>query len=206
MRGICFRQELIDRNSRGFPHIDSVRLGQGDNFKLANADGIVVCRNVDKRDVYSLSTVTAGNYVDVPKTRFNTVERKLKPEMLLDYSKYMGGVDRMDQTRSYYDIGRKAKKYWRYILFNIFNIAIINSFILYKKKHHASDSLRSYSLLDYKSSLIILMMDKYRKGILDEPILTSSNSIHKSISSRTRVCVNCRKSNKRNENNNVIIL
>ena len=79
----------IRRTSIGFPHIDTVRLGQGDNFKLTNTDGIVVCRYVDKRDVYSLSTVTTGNYVDVPKARFNSLERKLKPEMLLDRSKYM---------------------------------------------------------------------------------------------------------------------
>ena len=91
----------IRRTSIGFPHIDTVRLGQGDNFKLTNTDGIVVCRYVDKRDVYSLSTVTTGNYVDVPKARFNSLERKLKPEMLLDRSKYMRWFDWMDQARSY---------------------------------------------------------------------------------------------------------
>ena len=68
--------------------------------------------------------------MSMTKTRFNNVKRKLKPEMLLDYSNYMGGVDGMEQPRSYYDVGRKANKYWRYILFNICNITIINSFIL----------------------------------------------------------------------------
>ena len=79
----------IRRTSRGFPHIDIVCLGQVIHFKLANADSTVVCRYVDKRCAYSLLTVTAGNYVDIPKTRFNIVDRKLKPEMLLDYSKYI---------------------------------------------------------------------------------------------------------------------
>ena len=45
----------------------------------------------------------------------------------------MGGVDRMDQARAYYKVGRKSIKYWKYILYNVYNIAVINSFIVYKK-------------------------------------------------------------------------
>ena len=47
LRGICFRMELIlSELSEGrlFSHINTVRLGQGDHFKLANADDIVVRR------------------------------------------------------------------------------------------------------------------------------------------------------------------
>ena len=63
-------------------------------------DGIVICRWVDKRDLYSLSTIAARGYVDVPVSRFNT-SRKLKPAMPLDYSKFMWGVDKLDQAKSY---------------------------------------------------------------------------------------------------------
>ena len=52
------------------------------------------------------------------------------------------------------------------------------------------------------------MMDQYLKGVIDEPTLTSSTSVHKLISSHThvhtRVCVNCPKSNKRNASDTVI--
>ena len=65
----------IRRTSRGFPRIDTVRLGQGDTFKLANKDGIVICPYVNNRDVFSLSTVTARYDVDVLKTKFNTVTK-----------------------------------------------------------------------------------------------------------------------------------
>ena len=58
---------------KGFPHIDTVRIGQGDHFKLANEDSIVICRYDDNRDVYFLSLVTARYDVDVLKTKFNTV-------------------------------------------------------------------------------------------------------------------------------------
>ena len=42
--------------------------------------------------------------------------------MIIDYNKSMGGVDKLDQFRSYYDVS--GKKFWKYIC-NI--ITIINS-------------------------------------------------------------------------------
>ena len=49
--------------------------------------------------------------------------------MIIDYNKSMGGVDKLDQFRSY----AAGKKFWRYICYTYFNIAIINSFICFKK-------------------------------------------------------------------------
>ena len=37
----------IRRTSRGFPHIDNVRISHSDNFKVASTDGIVVRRYID---------------------------------------------------------------------------------------------------------------------------------------------------------------
>ena len=59
----------IRKTSKSFPKLDTVSLGVGDNIKLVNEAGVVVCRFVDKRDVYTLSTVTDGSDVDVPMTR-----------------------------------------------------------------------------------------------------------------------------------------
>ena len=116
----------IRRTSRGFPRIDTVRFCHCDSFKVTSTDGIVVRRYIDKRDVYSLSTRTKGNDV---ASRFNIIERIMKPAMIIEYNQHMGGVDQIHQ--SYYGVGRSSKKYWKLILFNIFNIAIINSFILF---------------------------------------------------------------------------
>ena len=58
----------------------------------------------------------------------------------------MGGVDKLDQLRSYYDAG---KKIWRCICY--FNIDIINSFICFKK---SKSTHPRYSLLSYKNALL----------------------------------------------------
>ena len=111
--------------------------------------------------------------------------------MILDYNKHMGGVDKMDQSRAYYGIGRKALKYWKCILYNIFNIALINSFIVYKKNNlHLT---KKYNLLAYKNDLRAEMMDLYssRSRPSNEPIPSTDN--HKLLHGTSRVCVHCKR-------------
>ena len=76
----------------------------------------------------------------------------------------MGGVDRMDQYRSYYSVGRKSMKYWKYILFSLFNIGIINSYIVYKKNN--ANIPNRYNLLTFKDALCEEMMKHYKSRVL----------------------------------------
>ena len=69
--------------------------------------------------------------------------------MIIDYNKSIGGVDKLDQFRSYYDVA--CKKFWRYICYTYFNIFIINSFICLKK---SKSTHARYSLLSYKNAQI----------------------------------------------------
>ena len=113
----------IRRTSRGFPRIDTVLISHGYNFKVTSKDGIIVRRYIDKRDVYSLSTRTKGNDVEVSASRFYGIERKMKPAMILEYNQPMGGVDTMDQSQNYYGVGSSSKKYWKhYLIFLIFGL------------------------------------------------------------------------------------
>ena len=59
-------------------------------------------------------------------------------------------------SRAYYGIGRKAKKYWKFILYNVFNIAVINYFIIYNKNNLNLN--KPYNLLCYKNDLRAEMM------------------------------------------------
>ena len=130
----------------------------------------------DKKDVHILSTWGDVKDSDV-KSRFNE-ETSRKPNMIIDYNKSMGGVDKLDQFRSYYDMGRAGKKFWRYIFYTYFNIAIINSFICFKK---SKSTHARYSLLSYKNSLLHSFIDPYSKSI-SIPIV-KSDSFTKAVTS-----------------------
>ena len=44
-----------------------------------------------------------------------------QPQCVHQYNAFMGGVDRHDQHRAKYDVGRKGKKAWRYLFCFFFN-------------------------------------------------------------------------------------
>ena len=60
-----------------------------------------------------------GTYIEVPTI----------PAVTL-YNKYMGGVDRSDQMRQYYETSRWAKKWWRYLFWFCLDVSIVNAHIL----------------------------------------------------------------------------
>ena len=57
----------------------------------------------------------------------------IKPNCVLDYIKFMCGVDHTDQLASYYTPLRKSLKWYRKILLHLLDLAMTNGFLLYKK-------------------------------------------------------------------------
>lgn len=54
------------------------------------------------------------------------------PEAILTYNRNMGGVHRGDQLRGYYNCRVKSRRFYKYIFYFLFDVAITNAFILYK--------------------------------------------------------------------------
>ena len=54
-----------------------------------------------------------------------------KPEAIIEYNKYMGGVDHADQLLSYYGFPHRTVKWWRRAFFYLFDAAVVNSYIMY---------------------------------------------------------------------------
>ena len=75
-------------------------------------------------------------------TESTTVLRKLRdgtrkefasPTAIDLYNKYMGGVDYNDQMRGYYHFRLKCRKNYKYLLWFIIDVTIVNTLILYTK-------------------------------------------------------------------------
>jgi hypothetical protein len=54
------------------------------------------------------------------------------PAVIKAYNRGMGGVDCCDQLLSFYWMKTKAKKWYRRVLYHFMDLALINSFILYR--------------------------------------------------------------------------
>ena len=52
------------------------------------------------------------------------------PNTITSYNKFMGGVDKNDQLRQYYHVRLKSCKYYKYLFWMLFDVAITNTLII----------------------------------------------------------------------------
>ena len=87
----------------------------------------------DKKIVKILSTYHNSNFLI---SKFNYEQEPIyKPESILDYNRFMGGTDLMDQSISYYKFERKTRRWTLKFAFYMIEVMINNSFLKYKIKN-----------------------------------------------------------------------
>ncbi|XP_069752086.1 piggyBac transposable element-derived protein 4-like [Narcine bancroftii] len=107
----------------------------------------------DKRQVATLSTNQNARMV--------ANSGVVKPQAVMEYNKYMGGVDISDQLRSYYPVGRPSKKWWRCLLWFSLNITIVNGWLIFKISSHDPPLPIRYDHLSYRTALAKLLRGDY---------------------------------------------
>ena len=86
----------------------------------------------DTKLVCFLSTQSnpVGDQTVNRKQRDGTVIQVPTVPAAISYNKNMGGVDLNDQQRNYYAAGRKSRTWWRYLLWFLVDVSIVNAHIL----------------------------------------------------------------------------
>ena len=83
-----------------------------------------------------------------------------KPLVVDRYNHSMNGVDRADQYTVYYSFVRRSVKWWRKVFFWVMEVAVVNSYILYK-----CTSTQPVNHLDYRQSLIRSLATAYVQSV-----------------------------------------
>ncbi|MGL5708395.1 MAG: transposase, partial [Aeromonas sp.] len=86
-----------------------------------------------KPNVRMVSTIHNSNFKNTTKKDRTTGEFIKKPSCVIDYNRYMKGVDLADQYMAFYSIWRKTRKWTKRIAFYLSNYALFNSFVVYNK-------------------------------------------------------------------------
>jgi len=129
----------------------------GGEFKYQTNGRVAATKWMDNKDVFFLST--AHN----PKS-VTSISRKNKdgttsdiggPLVAAHYNAIMGGVDRFDQLKERYEIGRRSVKWWLRILYYLLDMAIVNSFTLWKLNKRVN---RNRSQMTFRLSLARLLI------------------------------------------------
>ena len=91
-----------------------------------------------KNAVLLMTTKCKAEQVDVPVRQRRAASdarpvMRSKPETVLEYNKYMGGVDSSDMMLYAYLDERRTLHYWRKVVFSIIGRFVVNAYILYRQ-------------------------------------------------------------------------
>ena len=189
---------------REFPRsLAAVRLRQGESAKWRNEEGVMLVKWHDKRDVFVIATDDAGDDF-VRETRRNRQMIDLSvPVCIHSYNQHMGGVDRLDQLRSYYGVGRAGRRWWKYLFWGILNVGLINAYILWVAANRPLPAnARVFSLKTFKLKIIHDLCDGHVGRSQRPPAATDNLTVARVITiigghslvkwaGRGRVCQMC---------------
>jgi len=120
---------------------------------------------VDNKVVSLLTTIDNANDKVLANRRSKTdgvwsTKVVSQPKTISNYNKYMNGVDRSDQILATNNVSRKCMKWWKTLFFHLIDIAVVNSFILFKEhqaKNPDDEALRrraDYSQADFREEIV----------------------------------------------------
>ena len=72
---------------------------------------------------------------------------KRKLNCIIDYNKYMGGVDLSDRKIYHVSAERPTRRYWKKIFFNLLDMALLNSYELYRANTDAAQCKSRHDFL-----------------------------------------------------------
>ena len=120
-----------------------------------------VLKVYERKAVALLSTISTGEMVPTGKCHWQTRLPTEKPEIIVLYNKYMGGVDCNDQLLQYSGFNRRSLKWWKKVTFRMFNLAMVNAFVLYSEWFRVIYPDKPKPAQgDYRLSIIKKLLDK----------------------------------------------
>ncbi|CAK1590101.1 unnamed protein product [Parnassius mnemosyne] len=150
--------------------------------QVADYEGLnisVTCWKDNK--VVTLASTYVGSE---PAETVNRYDKKRKkqisiacPKIVKDYNVHMRGVDLMDSFLGRYKIRIKSRKWYIRLFYHMVDMAVINSWILYKKKYP------NLTLGDYRSELAETLCS-YKKYDTNKRGRPSSNNVEREIEAK----------------------
>jgi len=69
-----------------------------------------------------------------------------KPEIILEYNKNKGAVDKLDMQISFSETTRKTKKWYKKLFYHILDVSVYNAYILYQSNNKKTLELSEFRL------------------------------------------------------------
>jgi len=130
------------RANRGIPHDlegEGKRLKKGQSAFQRKGDLMVQAWR-DKILARMISTIHEATVVNTGRKDRKTNMEIKKPYAVVQYNKFMKGVDRTDQYLFYYSFLRKTVKWSKIVVLYLLNCALFNAFFVYRTLKYKQNS------------------------------------------------------------------
>ena len=170
-------KELLENETYGCGTVKANRKGLPPNLQLlkpkTQGESIVqqkgdmqVITWRDKKVLNILSTIDGEPTNVNRKQKDGSIVQVPCPHAVMAYNQHMNGVDHADQLRATYSTARKSLKWWKYIFYFLFDICIVNAFILMKESvnHKLTSKTGREKCLtqkDFREKLAHQLLDRF---------------------------------------------
>ena len=141
------------------PYLKKGLKERGD-YKLRQEGNLLLSLWQDNKPVSILSTNCQPEESIVQRRQRDGTKKNYRcPTNVLEYNKYMGGVDHSDQLRQYYSFRLKSHKFYKYIFWFVCDVAITNAYILSRYIPTTEDKGKTY--LEFRVNLAKQLIGEY---------------------------------------------
>ncbi|XP_076036256.1 uncharacterized protein LOC143022126 isoform X1 [Oratosquilla oratoria] len=169
------------------------KIGRGTyEEKCATVEGVEVdvLKWFDTKCVTFVSTYAAGEPYGIVE-RWNKKDKQYDevpcPNVVLEYNKFMGGVDLLDGLVAYYRIKLKSNKYYMKFFFHFLDMVTVNSWLLYRRDGNSLE-IPSKKLMDGLAfrSQVAEALTKCRKDVTRKRSRKSRSEVEKGLIAKKR--------------------
>jgi hypothetical protein len=206
-----YARGTVRKNRKGYPVnlLKEKDLKVQGQYNAAQQGEMLACAWKDKKVIHTLSTAddpaNIASHV-ARKQRNGTIRQVDCPVIIKEYNDYMNGVDRADQIRTTYSTYRTSRKWWHYLFWFLFDLAVSNSFVLMKESpHHVihtrTGRVQERKMLDYRMNLCKQLIGDYRcdRKRKAPPSTDPMGNSHFPVAAKKSKCVQCKKQKIRHE-------
>ena len=147
------------------------------DYKTIEKENCIFSLWQDNKTVSVLSTNCRNEEGTVTRKQKDGTRKTFTcPLNVIDYNKYMGGVDCNDRLQHYYCVRLKSHKFYKYIFWFLFELTLANAYILHRYVPSTGHVYHQY--VDFKSELAKQLIGNYNgRKVRGRP----SSAIHPSV-------------------------
>lgn len=150
---------VIRKNRKKFPRIlKTMKMKKGEMKSISNFEGIRIFKYQDSKEIFMISTFHGNELKTVTKLK-HSGDTALKPSVIVDYNRVKGGADLSNQMTEFCSPARKSIKWYKKVVFQLLNIGVFNSWIIYNKIS------KSYTLADFTKAISSCLLGNFNTSV-----------------------------------------